>query len=100
MKITILEGAGLSTTAAKSFDTEAAALAHVIARARALVSTAQTARFEKAVLERIVSEDGEKAVSEVVAGTIPFAKALAAAFAPQITIVTRAWGKDDEDEDR
>lgn len=97
-KITVLEGTGFTTKAAQSFDNEAAALAHVIARARTYVSPAQLARFENAVAERIVSEDGKKAVSEVVAGSTAFAKALAVAFAPQITVVTGSYGKDDADE--
>ena len=97
-KITILEGSGLTTNAAKSFATESEALAYVIARARALVPAAQKSRFENAVVEKIVSEDGEKAVSEVIAGSLAFAKALAAGFAPQLTIVSGSYGKDDDEE--
>jgi hypothetical protein len=99
MKMTVLESAGVSSTAVKSFENESQMLAHVIARARTYVLPAQAGRFEKAVIERIVSEDGEKAVSEVVAGTVAFAKALVAAYAPQISIVTKAYGKDDSEED-
>ncbi len=97
-KITVLEGSGLTTTAAQSFTTEGEALAHVIARARALVPAEQKARFENAIAEKIVSEDGKSAVSEVVAGILPFAKALVAAFAPQLTIISGSYGKDDDED--
>ncbi len=98
IKITIVESVGLSTTAAKSFSSETEALAHVVARIRASLPVDQRPRFENSVRDRVVSEDGVYAVSEIVAGTIPFAKALAKAFAPQISIITGSYGKD-EDED-
>jgi hypothetical protein len=96
-KITILEG-NLSTTSAKGFDTDAAALAHVVARARALASAEQKRNLEQALLDRVVSEDGVKATSEVVEGTIAFAKALAKAYAPSLTIVTGRYSKDEDEE--
>lgn len=99
--VTVIEGSPHARTppTVQKFDDEAALLAHVIARARTYVSAEQAERFERAVAERIVSEDGRKATSEVVAGTVEFAKALCAAFAPQITLVTRPY-PDDADEDR
>ncbi len=96
-KITVLESSGLTTIAAKSFATEAEALAHVIARARVHIPAAQKSRFEQTLIDRVVSEDGEKAISEVIAGTLPFAKALAKAFAPQLTIVSGQYGQDDDE---
>jgi hypothetical protein len=96
-KITILEGT-LSTTSAKGFDSEDAALTHVITRARALASPDQKRRLEKALFDRIVSEDGVKATSEVVEGKMAFAKALAKAYAPQLAIVTGSYGKDEDEE--
>jgi hypothetical protein len=96
-KITILEG-NLSTTSAKGFDTDEAALAHVIVRARAMASPEQKNRLEKALFDRIVSEDGVKATSEVIEGKIAFAKALAKAYAPQLAIVTGSYGKDDDED--
>ncbi len=96
-KITILEGT-LSTTSAKGFDRDDDALAHIVTRARALAAPEQKGRLEKALMDRVVSEDGVKATSEVIEGKVAFAKALARAYAPQLTIVTGSYGKDDDED--
>jgi hypothetical protein len=99
--VTVLEGSPSSRTppTAKKFDEETAMLAYVIARARTYVLPEQKERFERAVFDRIVSEDGVKATSEVVAGAAEFAKALCQAYAPQITLITRPYADDKEDDD-
>lgn len=97
-RIVVLEGSPLGTPLAKSFATVEEAEPFIISRIRASVSSEQRDRFEKAVADRIVSEDGIAAVSEVIAGKLSFIRALASAYAPRIALTTRRY--DDEDDAR
>ncbi|MGL4229969.1 MAG: hypothetical protein ACRDAM_16595 [Casimicrobium sp.] len=96
-RVIVLEGSPLGTPVAKSFDTAESAEDFVVARIRANVSASDRERFEKAMVERIVSEDGSKAVSEVLEGKLAFLRALAKAYAPsRITITARRYDDDDD----
>lgn len=96
-RVIVLEGTPLGTPVAKSFSSAEEAESFVESRVRANVSAAQRDRFEKALVERIVSEDGNKAVSEVIAGKLAFLRALAKAYAPaRITLTARRFDDDDD----
>ncbi len=97
-RFVILEGSPLGTPLAKSFSTLEDAETFVITRIRASVSPQLKDRFEKALIDQVVSEDGVKAVSSVIAGKLAFVRALADAYAPKIVITTRRY--DDEDDAR
>jgi len=97
-RVVVLEGSPLGTPMAKSFSTVDEAESFVITRIRASVSPALKDRFEKALLDQVVSEDGIAAVSSVLAGKLAFVRALATAYAPKIAITTRRY--DDEDDAR
>ena len=97
-RFVVLEGSPLGTPMAKSFSTDEDAEAFVITRIRATVSDSLKDRFEKAIVDQVVSEDGIAAVSSVLAGKLAFARALAKAYAPKIVITARRY--DDEDDAR
>ncbi len=81
---------------AKSFANIDDAETFVLGRIRANVAPALRERFEKAVADKIVSEDGIKAVSEVIAGKLTYIRALATAYAPKIAITTRRYDAEDD----
>ena len=81
---------------AKSFPNIDDAESFVMGRIRANVQPASRERFEKAVADKIVSEDGVKAVSEVIAGKLTYLRALATAYAPKIAITTRRYDAEDD----
>lgn len=95
-RFVVLEGSPLGTPLAKSFSTEADAEAFVVTRIRATVSPNLKDRFEKALLDQVVSEDGIAAVSSVLAGKLAFARALAKAYAPKIAITARRYDEEDD----
>jgi hypothetical protein len=96
-RVIVLEGTPLGTPVAKSFATADEAEEFVIARVRANVLADQRERFERAVADRIVSEDGNKATSEVIEGKLAFLRALAKAYAPtRITLTARRFDEDDD----
>jgi hypothetical protein len=95
-RIIVLEGSPLGTPMAKGFDTVEDAESFVLTRARANVSADLRDRLEKAIAERIVSEDGVKAVSEVLTSKLEFLRALAKAYAPKITITARRYDEEDD----
>ncbi len=97
-RFVVLEGSPLGTPMAKSFSTEVDAEAFVVTRIRATVAADLKDRFDKAIADQVVSEDGVKAVSSVLAGKLAFARALAKAYAPKIVITARRY--DDEDDAR
>jgi anti-anti-sigma regulatory factor len=97
-RFVVLEGSPLGTPMAKAFSTVDDAEAFVITRIRATVSPKLKERFEKALADQVVSEDGVAAVSSVLAGNLAFARALAKAYAPKIVITARRY--DDEDDAR
>lgn len=97
-RVVVLEGSPLGTPMAKSFSTVDDAESFVITRIRATVSPQLKDRFEKALVDQVVSEDGIAAVSSVLAGKLAFVRALATAYAPKIAITTRRY--DDEDDAR
>lgn len=97
-RVVVLEGSPLGTPMAKSFSTVDEAESFVIDRIRASVSAQLKDRFEKALVDQVVSEDGVAAVSSVLAGKLAFVRALATAYAPKIAITTRRY--DDEDDAR
>lgn len=97
-RVVVLEGSPLGTPMAKSFSTVDEAESFVITRIRASVSPKLKDRFEKALADQVVSEDGIAAVSSVIAGKLAFVRALATAYAPRIAITTRRY--DDEDDAR
>jgi hypothetical protein len=97
-RVVVLEGSPLGTPMAKSFSTVDDAESFVITRIRATVSPKLKDRFEKALVDQVVSEDGIAAVSSVIAGKLAFVRALATAYAPKIVITTRRY--DDEDDAR
>jgi len=68
----------------------------LLGRIRANVPVNLRDRLERALADRIVSEDGIAAVSEVIAGKLAFLRALTAAYAERITIVLRRWDEDDD----
>lgn len=97
-RVVVLEGSPLGMPLAKSFNTIEDAEPFVMERIRATVSPRLRDRFEKAVADKVVSEDGIAAVSEVIAGKLSFIRALASSYAPKIAITTRRY--DDEDDAR
>lgn len=97
-RVVVLEGSPLGMPLAKSFNTIEDAESFVMERIRATVSPRLRDRFEKAVADKVVSEDGIAAVSEVIAGKLSFIRALASSYAPKIAITTRRY--DDEDDAR
>lgn len=97
-RIVILEGAPLGTPLVKTFDSLEAAEPFLLSRVRANAPVNLRQRLERALEDRIVSEDGVAAVSEVIAGKLAFMRALTAAYAQRITIVLRC-GDEDEDDD-
>jgi hypothetical protein len=97
-RFVVLEGSPLGTPMVKSFSTEDEAEAFVVERIRATVSDSLKDRFEKAIADQVVSEDGIAAVSSVLAGKLAFTRALAKAYAPKIVITARRY--DDEDDAR
>ena len=97
-RVVVLEGSPLGTPMAKSFSTVEEAESFVITRIRAAVSPQLKDRFEKALVDQVVSEDGIAAVSSVLAGKLAFTRALAKAYAPKIVITARRY--DDEDDAR
>ena len=97
-RVVVLEGSPFGTPMAKSFSTVDEAESFVITRIRAAVSPTLKDRFEKALIDQVVSEDGVKAVSSELAGKLAFVRALANAYAPKIAITTRRY--DDEDDAR
>jgi hypothetical protein len=96
-RIIVIEGSPLGTPVAKSFDSIESAESFVIDRVRANTAKDLQARFDRALADRIVSEDGMKAVSEVIEGKLAFLRALAKAYAgPRITITARRFDDDDD----
>ena len=95
-RLVIIEGSPLGMPVAKSFSSIEEAESFVMGRIRANVAPEQRERFEKAVADKIVSEDGIKAVSEVIAGKLVFLRALATAYAPKIAITTRRYDAEDD----
>jgi hypothetical protein len=87
--VTVLEGSPLSTPVAKGFATIEDAEAHILDRVRAGVASS--------LCDRIVSEDGVKAVAEVLTSKLEFLRALTKAYAPKITISVRNVQQDDDD---
>ena len=57
----------------------------MLTRVRANASVNLRERMEKAIAERIVSEDGIAAVSEVIGGKPAFLRGLAQSYAPRVT---------------
>ena len=95
-RLVVIEGSPLGMPVAKTFPTIEEAEPFVMSRIRASVQPALRERFEKAVTEKVVSEDGVKAVSEVIAGKLAFVRALATAYAPKIAITTRRYDEEDD----
>jgi hypothetical protein len=96
-RVIVLEGTPLGTPVAKSFANADEAEDFVVARVRTHVPADQRERFERAVADRIVSEDGAKATSEVIEGKLAFLRALAKAYAPaRITLTARRYDDDDD----
>jgi len=95
-RVVILEGSPLGTPLAKMFDSLEAAEPFLLGRIRANVPVNLRDRLERALADRIVSEDGIAAVSEVIAGKLAFLRAVTAAYAERITIVLRRWDEDDD----
>ena len=95
-RLVIIEGSPLGMPVAKSFASIDDAESFVMGRIRANVAPAMTERFEKAVADKVVSEDGVKAVSEVIAGKLAFIRALATSYAPKIAITTRRYDAEDD----
>ncbi len=95
-RIVVLEGSPLGTPITKGFAAIEDAEAFVIERVRASVSPALRDRLEIALTDRIVSEDGVKAVAEVLTSKLEFLRALTKAYAPKITLTAPHF---DEDED-
>jgi hypothetical protein len=96
-RVIVLEGTPLGTPVAKSFLNADEAEDFVVARVRANALAPQRERLERALQDRIVSEDGQKATSEVLEGKLAFLRALARAYAPaRITITARRFDDDDD----
>lgn len=95
-RLVVLEGSPLGTPMAKSFASIDDAEAFILTRIRANVSPKLLARFEKALADKVVSEDGIAAVSEVIAGKLSFIRALATSYAPKIAITTRRYDEEDD----
>jgi hypothetical protein len=95
-RLVVLEGSPLGTPIAKSFASIEDAEPFILMRIRANVSAKLLARFEKALDDKVVSEDGVAAVSEVIAGKLAFIRALATVYAPRIAITTRRYDEEDD----
>ncbi len=95
-RVVILEGSPLGTPMAKMFESLEDAEPFLLGRIRANVPVNLRDRLERALADRIVSEDGVAAVSEVIAGKLAFLRAVTAAYAQRITIVLRRWDEDDD----
>ena len=95
-RLVVLEGSPLGTPLAKSFTSIEEAEPFILTRIRANVSPKLRDRFEKALADKVVSEDGVKAVSEAVAGKLSFIRALATSYAPKIAITTRRYDEEDD----
>jgi hypothetical protein len=95
-RLVIIEGSPLGLPVAKTFASIDEAEGFVMTRIRANVMPEMRERFEKAVADKVVSEDGVKAVSEVIAGKLTFLRALATAYAPKIAITTRRYDEEDD----
>ena len=95
-RLVVLEGSPLGTPMAKSFASIEEAESFILTRIRANVSPKLLARFEQALADKLVSEDGIAAVSEVIAGKLSFIRALASAYAPKIAITTRRYDEEDD----
>jgi hypothetical protein len=95
-RVTVLEGSPLSTPVTKGFATIEEAETHILARVRANVSATLRDRMENAISERIVSEDGVKAVAEVLTSKLDFLRALSKAYAPKITISVKHIEPDED----
>jgi hypothetical protein len=96
-RIIVIEGSPLGTAVAKSFDSIEAAEEFIVTRVRANTAKDLQSRFDRAIADRIVSEDGAKAVSEVIEGKLTFLRALAKAYAgSRITITARRFDEDDD----
>ncbi len=96
-RVIVLEGTPYGTPVAKGFDDADAAESFVVERVRGLVSADQRERFERAVADRIVSEDGAKATSAVLEGTLAYIRALAKAYAHgKVAITARRFDEDDD----
>jgi hypothetical protein len=87
--VVVLEGSPLGTPTSRAFATVEDAESYVLERVRALVNPNLKARAESAIADRIVSEDGLKAVAEVLTSKLDFLRALAKAYAPKITVSVR-----------
>lgn len=87
--VVVLEGSPLGTPTSCAFATIEDAEHHLLGRVRALVHPSLRARAESAIADRIVSEDGLKAVAEVLTSKLDFLRALVKAYAPKITITVR-----------
>lgn len=95
-RVIILEGSPLGTPLAKSFETLDQAERFVLDRVRANTPVNLRERMEKAIADRVVSEDGIAAVSEVIGGKLAFLRGLVQAYAPRVTIVLRRWTEEDD----
>ncbi len=96
-RVIVLEGTPFGTPVAKGFDHADAAEPFVVERIRGLVAADQRERFERAVADRIVSEDGVKATSAVLEGSLAYIRALAKAFAHgKLAITARRFDEDDD----
>lgn len=95
--VVVIEGSPLGTPTTKGFTTVEAAEDFIIERVRANVSTSLRERMEKALADRIVSEDGVKAVAEVLTSKLEFLRAFAKAYASKITISERRVQKDEDE---
>ena len=98
IRFVVIEGSPFGTPKIASFPTETAMREHVLARVRALAAPQMQARIEQAIADRVVSEDGVSATSEVLAGTLAFVRALARAYAPKLTITEKTPAQDEHDE--
>ncbi len=94
----VLEGSPLGMPKTAGFATEDELRAHVLARLQVLVPADQRARLERAIRDQVVSEDGVRATSEVIAGTLAFLRALCKAYAPSLTITERRVASDEDEE--
>jgi hypothetical protein len=95
-RFVVIEGSPYGTPATQGFADEESLRTHVLARVRALAAPAQRERVERAIADRVVSEDGVSATSEVIAGTLPFLRALAKAYAPKLAITERRSERDED----
>ncbi|MFN3629298.1 MAG: hypothetical protein ACK4XK_04440 [Casimicrobiaceae bacterium] len=96
-RFVVIEGSPYGMPVTHSFADEASLRAHVIERVLALATPATRERVQRAIADAVVSEDGLSATSEVIAGTLPFLRALAKAYAPTLTIAEKRPDPADED---